>query len=133
MFELAALERSEPSHSGGAANSRRAAVPPVPDPEVVAKAQRRKFTAEYYYCVINAMRRKKDSEEAAESGSRQSVCVGWRWSVDYAVRTREGRPRGRKSCGSAGADNSSWPVRAEGEKRLLSATRNPYAAMQRVA
>ena len=45
MIDLAAPERSQPSRSGGAAHSMRAAASPAPDPEVVAKAQRRKFTA----------------------------------------------------------------------------------------
>lgn len=45
-------ERSEPSRSGGAANSRRPAAPPPADSEVVAKARRRRFTAEYKLAIV---------------------------------------------------------------------------------
>jgi hypothetical protein len=56
MIELAAPERregerSEPSRSGGAANSTPPAALPV-GTEVIAKAQRRKFTAEYKLAII---------------------------------------------------------------------------------
>jgi len=68
MIELAALERregerSEPSRSGGAANSRRVAAPPGPDPEVAAKAQRRKFTAEYKLGIV------EEADHATDPGA----------------------------------------------------------------
>jgi transposase len=68
MIELAALERregerSEPSRSGGAANSRRAAAALAPDPEVGAKAQRRKFTAEYKLGIV------EEADHATDPGA----------------------------------------------------------------
>jgi transposase-like protein len=72
MIELAAPERregerSEPARSGGAANSRRAAAPPAPDPEVVAKAQRRKFTAEYKLSIV------EKADHATDPGATGSL------------------------------------------------------------
>ncbi len=63
MIELAAPERSEPSRSAVAANSRRAAGPPAPDPEVLAKAQRRTFTAEYKLGIV------EEVDHATEPGA----------------------------------------------------------------
>jgi hypothetical protein len=58
MIGLGALERRDserrdPSRSGGVANSIRPAAPPVPDPEVPAKAQRRKFTVAYKLEIVD--------------------------------------------------------------------------------
>ena len=87
MIELAALERregerSEPSRSGGAANSRRAAAPPAPDPEVVAKAQRRKFTAEYKLGIVEEADRTTDPGAIGallrREGLYSSHLVEWR-------------------------------------------------------
>ena len=44
---------------------------------------------------------------------------------DYAARDEFGDPRGLKSGVGSQLRNASFPARAEGEKRLLSATRNP--------
>lgn len=79
----------------------------------------------WYYCVTNAVLHKKGSSGAVGSKDRRSVCDVKRWSGDYAVRGRLERPRGRKSGGSSGTGISSWPTRAEGGERLLSATRKP--------
>ena len=57
------------------------------------------------------------------AGDGQSAT--WRSIGDYAVRGGRGDPRGRKSGGGSGADNPTWPARAEGEKRFRSLTRNP--------
>lgn len=72
MIELAAPqrregERSEPARSGGAVNSRRAAAPPAPDPEVVAKAQRRKFTAGYKLGIV------EEADQATDPGAIGSL------------------------------------------------------------
>ena len=40
---------------------------------------------------------------------------------------------GSPANGGWGADNPTWPAGAEGEKRFRSATRNPYAAIHKVA
>ena len=54
-------------------------------------------------------------------------------NADYVALDERGDPRGRKSGAGPGAKNPRCPARAEGEKRFRSATRNPYAAIQRVA
>jgi len=48
-----------------------------------------------------------------------------RWTRDYAAPRAPGEPRGRKWRGRPATGKSTWPARAEGEKRLRSATRNP--------
>ena len=80
MIELAALERregerSEPSRSGGAANSMRPATLPVPDPEVVAKAQRRKFTAAYKLGIVEEAGRATDPGRRRPAAARGTVLV----------------------------------------------------------
>ena len=57
----------------------------------------------------------------------------WQSNSDYAARGECGDPRGRKSGAGLRLTNPSFPARAEGEKRLRSATRNPYEEMQSVA
>ena len=54
-------------------------------------------------------------------------------NADYVARDERGDPRGRKFGPGPGAKNPRCPARAEGEKRFRSATKNPYAAIQRVA
>src|SRR3954451_1125230 len=46
-------------------------------------------------------------------------------NADYAARGERGDPRGRNSSAVLHLTNASFPMRAEGEKRLRSATRNP--------
>jgi hypothetical protein len=46
-------------------------------------------------------------------------------NLGYAARGERGDPRGRKSSAGLQLTNASFPARAEGEKRLRSATRNP--------
>ena len=77
--------------------------------------------------------RRRDSEAAARAVGGRGNPQAWRSSADYAVRDERGDPRGRKSGGGSGADSPTWPARAEGEKRFRSATRNPYAAIHKVA
>jgi transposase-like protein len=105
MIELAALERregerSEPSRSGGAANSRRAAVPPAPDPEVVAKAQRRKFTADYKLGIVEEADRATDPGAIGallrREGLYSSHLVEWRRLREAGALGALSRKRGRK-------------------------------------
>jgi len=106
MVELAALERregerSETSRSGGAANSRRAAAPPAPDPEVVAKARRRKFTAEYKLGVVEEADRATDPGAIGallrREGLYSSHLVEWRRLRDAGALGALSKKRGRKS------------------------------------
>lgn len=105
MVELAALERregerSETSRSGGAANSRRAAAPPAPDPEVVAKAQRRKFTAEYKLGIVEEADRATDPGAIGallrREGLYSSHLVEWRRLRDAGALGALSKKRGRK-------------------------------------
>lgn len=105
MIELAALERregerSEPSRSGGAANSRRAAAPPAPDPEVVAQAQRRKFTAEYKLGIVEEADRASDPGTIGallrREGLYSSHLVEWRRLRDAGALGALSGKRGRK-------------------------------------
>ena len=105
MVELTALERregerSDPSRSGGAANSRRAAIPPAPDPEVVAKAQRRKFTAEYKLGIVEEADRVTDPGAIVpllrREGLYSSHLVEWRRLRDAGALGALSKKRGRK-------------------------------------
>ena len=87
----------------------------------------------YYYYVIKRARRKKGKRRAGVTGSGRSGGAAWRSSAGYAARPVWGAPRGRNGADLAGRGIRNWPALAEGEKRLLSPTRNPYAAMQSVA
>lgn len=69
--------------------------------------------------------RKKGSEAIAAARGAPERCVALRSSADYAARGVRGDPRGRKFGAGPGATNPRCPARAEGEKRLRSATRNP--------
>jgi transposase-like protein len=104
MIELAAPERregerSETSRSGGAANSRRAAVP-APDPEVVAKAQRRKFTAEYKLGIVEEADRASDPGAIGallrREGLYSSHLVEWRRLREAGALGALSKKRGRK-------------------------------------
>ena len=61
------------------------------------------------------------------STEARQLAGSWRqdWTRDYAARSVWGDPRGRKWGEIFGLDKRKWPARAEGEKRLRSATRNP--------
>jgi transposase len=105
MIELAAPERregerSEPARSGGAANSRRAAAPPAPDPEVVAKAQRRKFTAEYKLGIVEEADRATDPGAIGallrREGLYSSHLVEWRRLREAGALGALSKKRGRK-------------------------------------
>ena len=105
MIELAALERregerSEPSRSGGAANSRRAAAPPAPDPEVVAKARRRKFTAEYKLGIVEEADHATDPGAIGallrREGLYSSHLVEWRRLREAGALGALSQKRGRK-------------------------------------
>jgi hypothetical protein len=72
-----------------------------------------------------AMIRKRGSEAIAAATGAPERCVASRSSRDYVARGVRGDPRGRKSGAGPRAANLRWPARAEGEKRFLSATRNP--------
>jgi transposase len=105
MIELAALERregerSEPSRSGGAANSTRLAVPPAPDPEVLAKAQRRKFTAEYKLGIVEEADHVTDPGAVGallrREGLYSSHLVEWRRLREAGALGALSKKRGRK-------------------------------------
>ena len=105
MIELAVLERregerSEPSRSGGAANSRRVAAPPAPDPEVAAKAQRRKFTAEYKLGIVEEADRATDPGAIGallrREGLYSSHLVEWRRLREAGALGALSKKRGRK-------------------------------------
>jgi transposase len=105
MIELAALERrederSEPSRSGGAANSRRAAATPAPDPEVVAKARRRKFTAKYKLAILEEADRAADPGAIGallrREGLYSSHLVDWRRLRQAGALGALSKKRGRK-------------------------------------
>lgn len=93
-------ERSESSRSGGAANSRRQAPPPAPDPEVVAKAQRRKFTAEYKLKIVEEADRATDSGAVGallrREGLYSSHLVEWRRLREAGALSALSKKRGRK-------------------------------------
>jgi hypothetical protein len=76
---------------------------------------------------------KTGSKGVAATETWQSLCGAWQSSRDYVARDGSGDPRGRKPGRGWGAHNPTFPTWTEGEKRFLSATRNPYAAMQSVA
>ena len=70
-------------------------------------------------------RHKKDNLRVAEAEPWQGCAEGWRWTKDYAAPRALGEPRGRNWRGRSATGKSTLPARAEGEKRLRSATRNP--------
>jgi len=105
MIELAALERregerSEPSRSGGAADSSRPAPPPVPNTEVVAKAQRRKFAAKYKLAIVEEADHATDPGEIGSllrrEGLYSSHLVEWRRLRSVGALSALSKKRGRK-------------------------------------
>src|SRR6266849_2766886 len=72
------------------------------------------------------------SMEAAAPGIGRSGCAKWRSNAGYAVGRESFAPRGRKLAGIQAARSPRWPTWAEGEKRLLSAIKKPYAAMHKL-
>lgn len=101
--ERRADERSEAARSGGPPKTERRAAPgePVPDPQVVAKAQRRRFTAEFKLQVL------READQCTKPGSigallrkhglYSSHLTTWRQERDQGALQRLGRKRGRKS------------------------------------
>jgi hypothetical protein len=69
--------------------------------------------------------RKMGSEVTAAITGEPERSESWRSNEDYVARGACGDPRGRKSGAGLRVANPRWPARAEGEKRFLSATRNP--------
>jgi hypothetical protein len=69
--------------------------------------------------------RSRGSAAVAATIGAPGSFVASRSSADYAARGGPGDPRGRKSRTGPQAANPRLPTRAEGEKRLRSATRNP--------
>ena len=105
MIELAALERregerSDPSRSRGAANSRRPAASPAADPEVVAKAQRRRFAAEYKLAIVEEADRASGPGEIGallrREGLYSSHLVDWRRLREAGALSALSKKRGRK-------------------------------------
>jgi transposase-like protein len=80
--------------------SGRAAVPPAPDPEVVAKAQRRKFTAEYKLGIVEEADRVTDPGAIGALLRRErlysSHLVEWRRLRDAGALGALSKKRGRK-------------------------------------
>jgi len=79
----------------------------------------------YYYCVISVGLHKKDNWRVVEEEPGRWFVGAWLSTRDYVARGEPGDPRGRNWDGILGMDSPSRPARAEGEKRLRSATRNP--------
>jgi hypothetical protein len=71
------------------------------------------------------MTRTRGSEVTAAPTDAPERSVASQSSADYVARGERGDPRGRKFGVGLGTTNLRWPARAEGEKRLRSATRNP--------
>jgi hypothetical protein len=69
--------------------------------------------------------RRRDSAATARAVGGRWRSATWRWRTGYVARGECADPRGRKSGGGSGADNPTWPARAEGEKRFRSLIRNP--------
>src|SRR5215210_1496086 len=82
--------------------------------------------------ILSAIHR-RDTEADARAAVGQGWLSMWQSNSDHAARGERGDPRGPKSGVGLRLTNPSFPARAEGEKRLRSATRNPYDAMQSVA
>ena len=78
-----------------------------------------------YYCVINEEHNRKGNRGAGREGSERYECGVWPVNEDYAAQPVRGEPRGSKPAGIRGARSCSLAARAEGEKRLRSATRKP--------
>jgi hypothetical protein len=68
---------------------------------------------------------RRDIEAVARAVAGQGWLSRSQSNSDYAARGERGDPRGRKSGAGLSLRNPSFPARAEGEKRLRSATRNP--------
>src|SRR5437660_8355984 len=68
---------------------------------------------------------KKDIEGVGQVAVGQGSFSTSRSNSDYAALGERGDPRGGNFGAGPGATNPRWPMRAEGEKRLRSATRNP--------
>ena len=66
-----------------------------------------------------------DIEEVGPAAIGQAWLSASRLNSDYAARDEFGDPRGLKFGVGSQLVTASFPARAEGEKRLLSATRNP--------
>ena len=75
--------------------------------------------------IIPSAIHRTDIEEAGPAAVGQAWLSASRSNSDYAARDEFGDPRGLKSGVGSQLRNASFPARAEGEKRLLSATRNP--------
>jgi hypothetical protein len=74
----------------------------------------------------------RGSREAAAQGIGRSEYAALRSNEGYAVGGELCVPRGRKWGGSGAARSPRWPTWAEGEKRLLSVIKKPYAAIHSV-
>ena len=83
--------------------------------------------------IIGADDNTKGSREAAVLGIGRSGFAAWRWSGGYVVGREPFDPRVRNWGGNGAARSLRLPRWAEGEKRLLSAIKKPYAAIHKVA
>ena len=112
-------ERSEPSRSGGAANSSQPAARPAADPEVVAKAQRRQFTAAYKLAIVEEADRATAPGAVGallrREGLYSSHLVEWRRLHKAGALNALSKKRGRKP--------SRNPLAEENEKLQAKLTR----------
>ena len=72
------------------------------------------------------------SKEAAAPGIGRSGFAASRSNAGYGVGREPFAPRGRNWGGIGAGRSSRWPTWAEGEKRLLSDIKKPYAAIHSV-
>src|SRR5687768_2729503 len=75
--------------------------------------------------IIRSAIHRRDIEEAGSAAVGQGWPSASQSNSDYAARGERGDPRGRNSGAVLQLTNASFPARAEGEKRLRSATRKP--------
>src|SRR4029078_13143467 len=76
--------------------------------------------------IIPSAIHRRDIEEVDRAAVGQEWFSALQSNSDYSARgERGGDPRGRNSGAGSRLMNLSCPTRAEGEKRLRSATRNP--------
>jgi hypothetical protein len=76
---------------------------------------------------------KREPGRVAGAEPVQSFAEEYQWARSYVAPHARGELRGRNLGRISGTGRSAWPARAERRKKAPSATRNPQAAMQRLA
>ena len=128
-------ERSEEERAGGAMAS--AGRPPVPDPEVPAKATRRRFTAEYKLRIVTeADACKRPGELGAllrREGLYSSHVSSWRKQREAgSLKGLTPKPRGRKPKPRDLVAEENAKLRRENE-RLRHAAHTAFLSAQKLA